>query len=64
MLASWNDGAAKSAIVDFVAREFAYDRNFRLSPLAEALDRAAEYGITVASMKRDWNAVFPALARP
>lgn len=43
---------------DDAAREFAYDRNFKLSPLAEALDRANEYGITVVSMKRDWNKVF------
>jgi phosphoglycolate phosphatase-like HAD superfamily hydrolase len=40
-------------------REVAYDREFRLSPLVEALDKAAEYGITVVSLKRDWNAVFP-----
>jgi phosphoserine phosphatase len=39
-------------------REFAYDGDFKLSPLAEALDRADEYGITVVSMKRDWNTVF------
>jgi len=45
---------------DDAEREFAYDRDFALSPLAEALDRAAEYGVTVASMMRDWNAVFPA----
>ena len=38
--------------------EFAYDREFRLSPLAEALDKADEYDITVVSMKRDWHAVF------
>ena len=43
---------------DDAAREFAYDREFRLSPLTEALDKAAEYGITVVSMKRDWNRVF------
>ena len=47
---------------DDAEREFAYDRDFPLSPLAEALDRAAEYGITVVSMKRDWKAVFPASA--
>ncbi len=35
-----------------------YDRDFRLSPLAEALDRADDYGITVVSMKRDWKTVF------
>jgi len=40
-------------------REFAYDREFRLSPLADALDHAAEYGITVVSMQRDWECVFP-----
>jgi len=45
---------------DDAEREFAYDRDFALSPLAEALDRAAEYDITVASMMRDWNAVFSA----
>jgi hypothetical protein len=39
-------------------REFAYDREFRLSPLVEALDKAGEYGITVVSMKRDWKEVF------
>ena len=48
---------------DDAEREFAYDRDFALSPLAEALDRAAEYGVTVASMTRDWKAVFPAPAR-
>lgn len=40
------------------AFEVAYDREFRLSPLAEALDRAGEYGITVVSVKRDWRTVF------
>jgi hypothetical protein len=29
------------------------DRDFKLSPLVEALDQAVEYGITVVSMKRD-----------
>jgi hypothetical protein len=43
---------------DDAAREFAYDREFRLSPLGEALDRAGEYGFTVVSMKDDWNRVF------
>jgi phosphoserine phosphatase len=43
---------------DDAAREFAYDREFRLSPLSEALDKADEYGITVVSMKDDWNRVF------
>ena len=43
---------------DDAEREFAYDREFRLSPLAEALDKRQEYGITVVSMKRDWKTVF------
>ena len=43
---------------DDAEREFAYDRDFKLSPLTEALDRAEEYGITVVSMKRDWRNVF------
>jgi phosphoserine phosphatase len=41
------------------AREVVYDREFRLSPLVEALDKADEYGITVVSMRRDWKTVFP-----
>jgi phosphoserine phosphatase len=45
---------------DDAEREFAYDREFRLSPLAEALDRADEYGISVVSMKHDWRTVFDA----
>lgn len=44
---------------DDADREFAYDREFHLSPLAEALDRADEFGIRVVSMKQDWGAVFP-----
>lgn len=44
---------------DDAAREVAYDREFRVSPLADALDRAAEYGITVVSMRSDWREVFP-----
>jgi hypothetical protein len=43
---------------DDAEREFAYDREFRLSPLVEALDRADAYGISVVSMKRDWKEVF------
>jgi len=45
---------------DDAQREFAYDREFRLSPLVEALDKAGEYGIEVVSMQRDWNKVFAA----
>ena len=43
---------------DDAAREAAYDREFRLSPLSEALDKAGDHGITVVSMKRDWRVVF------
>ena len=43
---------------DDAAREVAYDRDFRLSPLVEALDRASTYDITVVSMKNDWATVF------
>ena len=43
---------------DDAEREAAYDREFRVSPLAEALDRAQEFGVHVVSMKRDWAAVF------
>jgi len=43
---------------DDAEREVAYDREFRLSPLGEALDKAGEYGIAVVSMKRDWKSVF------
>lgn len=41
-------------------REFAYDRQFKLSPLAEALDHAFEYELSVVSMRRDWQMVFAA----
>jgi phosphoserine phosphatase len=43
---------------DDAAREFAYDRDFKLSPLVEALDKAKEYGITLVSMQNDWRTVF------
>jgi hypothetical protein len=43
---------------DDAEREVAYDRDFKLSPLVEALEKAAEYGITVVSMKKDWKIVF------
>ena len=39
-------------------REFSYDRDFALSPLAEALDKSSEYGLAVVSIKRDWRTVF------
>ena len=43
---------------DDAEREFVYDRDFRMSPLSEALDKAGEYGIQIVSMKRDWKSVF------
>ncbi len=43
---------------DDAEREVAYDREFKLSPLVEALDKAKDYGITVVSMKNDWKVVF------
>ena len=43
---------------DDAQREFTYDRDFRLSTLRDALDHAADYGITVVSMKNDWREVF------
>lgn len=43
---------------DDAVREFAYDRDFKLSALVEGLDHAAEYGIGLVSMKNDWNRVF------
>lgn len=49
---------------DDEAREFAYDRNFQVSPLADALDKADQYGLTVVSMKRDWRTIFEASTRP
>lgn len=49
---------------DDAEREFAYDRDFHLSPLADALDHAGDYGITVVSMKNDWRTVFEPAGRP
>ncbi len=43
---------------DDAEREVAYDREFRLSPLVEGLDKADQYGITLVSMKHDWKTVF------
>jgi phosphoglycolate phosphatase-like HAD superfamily hydrolase len=43
---------------DDAEREFAYDRDFKLSPLVEGLDKAKDYGITLVSMKNDWRTVF------
>ena len=43
---------------DDAQREFAYDREFKLSALRDALDHAGDYGITVVSMTNDWREVF------
>jgi hypothetical protein len=43
---------------DDADREFAYDRDFRLSPLADALDNASAFGFEVVSMKQDWAQIF------
>lgn len=43
---------------DDPVREFAYDREFRLSPLSEALEKAQDYGILAVSMKDAWKRVF------
>lgn len=43
---------------DDAEREVAYDRDFKLSPLADALENADKYGITLVSMKNDWGDVF------
>ncbi|MDE2604533.1 MAG: haloacid dehalogenase-like hydrolase [Burkholderiales bacterium] len=39
-------------------REFAYDAGFALNPLDDALERAAEFGLQVVSMRDDWATVF------
>jgi hypothetical protein len=46
---------------DDAKREFAYDRDFKLSPLGEALDHADAYGLAVVSMQRDWEGSSPML---
>jgi phosphoserine phosphatase len=43
---------------DDAEREFAYDRDFQISPLAEALDNAGSFGFEVVSMKQHWRRVF------
>lgn len=43
---------------DDAEREFAYDKDFVLSPLDEALKVAEAEGIRVVSMKNDWGKVF------
>lgn len=45
-------------------REVAYDRDFALGPLAEALDHADAWGLRVVSVARDWSTVFPPAGIP
>jgi phosphoserine phosphatase len=44
---------------DDAEREFAYDKEFKISPLQEGLRAAKAEGILVVSMKDDWKTVFP-----
>ena len=43
---------------DDANREVAYDRDFKISPLSKALDKAEKCGIKLVSMQRDWKTVF------
>ena len=54
------DGPRMAMLVhhDDAQREFAYDKDFRLSPLNEALTVAIDWGIHVVSIRNDWNRVF------
>ena len=56
-LTSWRDGAAKEAIVGFVARVCGEDGSEPV-PAEQALEQAASDGWTVISVKRDWATVF------
>lgn len=54
-------GGARMALLlhhDDAKRETAYDTDFKLSPLKEALDAAKYWGINIVSMKNDWKKVF------
>jgi hypothetical protein len=55
------DGARLGLLLhhDDAVREFAYDRDYKLSPLNDALAHAGTYGIRVVSMKSDWRNIFP-----
>jgi hypothetical protein len=48
---------------DDAERETAYDRASPFGRLARGLDEAKARGWTVASMKSEWRAVFPAPGR-
>jgi hypothetical protein len=49
---------------DDAGREFAYDKEFRISPLQEGLRAAQADGILIVSMKDDWKTVFPEERKP
>ena len=61
---SAGDGARLAMLVhhDDGDREVAYDRQSPFGRLSRGLDDASARGWVVASMKRDWKAVFPATA--
>jgi hypothetical protein len=61
---SAGDGARLAMLVhhDDGDREVAYDRQSPFGRLSRGLDDASARGWVVASMKRDWKAVFPAAA--
>jgi hypothetical protein len=48
---------------DDAAREFAYDRDFKISPLNDGLKHADAYGIHVVSMKNDWRNIFSSASK-
>ena len=54
------DGARLGLLLhhDDAAREFAYDRDFKTSPLNDGLEQADAYGIHLVSMKNEWRNVF------
>ncbi|ANE49218.1 HAD family hydrolase [Flavisolibacter tropicus] len=55
-----SDGPCMAMLLhhDDAQREVAYDKDFKLSPLNEALSVAKDWGIHIVSMKNDWNKVF------
>jgi phosphoglycolate phosphatase-like HAD superfamily hydrolase len=56
------DGARFAGIVHHTdaEREYAYDRQSKISKLDKALDEASARNWTVVDMKRDWKRIFPA----
>jgi hypothetical protein len=44
---------------DDVAREYAYDREAGLARLVRGLDEAPNRGWTIASVREDWERIFP-----